>query len=692
MSFRLSTFLPALVLLSCAIAIGLFFLFSFKTVQASFEESSNDRLGRVLTANVERSKAFFKNAADEVAYQTQTNTFIKAFVDLASGWESSDPAALRAIFLVEGDRSKIHIGEGTEIYEFMHEAHHATVLNYLEQSAFDDIVLVAKDGTVLYSGLKGDEFGANLNEKPEIGDSAELLRAVEAAPESGAFITPFTRGANGNFQAHISARMMIEGEFSGYVIAKLSAASLGKTFDSFGMIGDTGGVFLVDRDKNPIAFYKDGRADTYVEPATISVGEGEQVMGYVTGTSSDEVKFILTRFGIMNADYTLVVQQRTAEIFAAANLLAWDLGLIALCLLLICGVASFVIIGIVLRPLSRVADAILTVARGDTVTTADVKSRFEEIGQIAGSLSTFTSSIEEKNRLERQSQEEHEQQLEKTAILAREIAQFKTEISDLLTQLKGEAEGMESTANMLEFAALSASEEAEEAKKSTNGASDNVQLIADSTQELSTTVDEIAKQATQTSAAITSASEMISKTGAGIDELARSTDRISEVIGFIRDIAEQTNLLALNATIEAARAGEAGRGFAVVAAEVKQLSEKTASATDQIADQISRVQAASGETVTAIASVSQAIGDITELSTVIASAVEEQGASTKQISERLSFAADDSATAARSVDSMSGTIQKTGQEAEKVLAVSNRVKSASDNLSGQIDGFLKKVS
>ena len=122
--------------------------------------------------------------------------------------------------------------------------------------------------------------------------------------------------------------------------------------------------------------------------------------------------------------------------------------------------------------------------------------------------------------------------------------------------------------------------------------------------------------------------------------LAKSADRIGEVIERINDIAEQTNLLAFNATIEAARAGDAGKGFAVVASEVKSLASQTARATDDIRAQISAVQSSTAEAVDVINEIGGTIGTINEISSVIAAAVEEQSSVTNEVSSNMQNASE----------------------------------------------------
>ena len=129
------------------------------------------------------------------------------------------------------------------------------------------------------------------------------------------------------------------------------------------------------------------------------------------------------------------------------------------------------------------------------------------------------------------------------------------------------------------------------------------------------------------------------ETDGTVQGLQKSAGRIGEVVGLINTIAQQTNLLALNATIEAARAGEAGRGFAVVASEVKSLASQTAKATEEISEQIADIQKVAGDAINAIQTIGGIIGEVNEVATAIAAAVQEQGAATQEITRSTQYAA-----------------------------------------------------
>jgi len=162
-------------------------------------------------------------------------------------------------------------------------------------------------------------------------------------------------------------------------------------------------------------------------------------------------------------------------------------------------------------------------------------------------------------------------------------------------------------------------------------------------------------------------------------------------VQLISDIASQTNLLALNATIEAARAGEAGKGFAVVASEVKSLAAQTARATEDISAQVSAIQTATGNAVDAINAVGGIIGQVSEISSSIASAVEEQGAATKEITRNTQEAARSTQEVFTNIAGVSQGAGMTESAADHVLASADQLGSTSLRLKQEVDAFLAAI-
>lgn len=194
---------------------------------------------------------------------------------------------------------------------------------------------------------------------------------------------------------------------------------------------------------------------------------------------------------------------------------------------------------------------------------------------------------------------------------------------------------------------------------------DSVQLVASSMEQMTASIREIAKSASQASSIVGDAVCAADSANATVTKLGTSSGEIGKVVKVINSIAEQTNLLALNATIEAARAGEAGKGFAVVANEVKELAKETAKATEDISHRIEAIQSDTNGAVSAIGEITELINKINEVSSTIASAVEEQSATTGEITRSITDANKGTSEIVDNIESVSSAAESTTEEASK---------------------------
>ena len=177
-----------------------------------------------------------------------------------------------------------------------------------------------------------------------------------------------------------------------------------------------------------------------------------------------------------------------------------------------------------------------------------------------------------------------------------------------------------------------------------------------------------------------------------IGGLARTAQKIGDVVMLINNIAGQTNLLALNATIEAARAGEAGRGFAVVASEVKSLAVQTAKATEEITAQVLAVQTSTGSAVEAIRRITKRMQEIDQFTSAVTNSFGEQSVATGEISRNVVSAAQGTKVVTSILEEVVGSIAKTDSSAAMVLSASQAAEVTAMNIRENVEGFLRKVA
>ncbi len=268
------------------------------------------------------------------------------------------------------------------------------------------------------------------------------------------------------------------------------------------------------------------------------------------------------------------------------------------------GIALALGIGrMVARPLQRTVAVLQQVAQGRLDDRLAVESA-DEVGEMAVALNAALGKLSSA-----MGQMDHN---------AQSLASASEELSAVSGQMSGSASESSSQAGLVSAAAEQVSR--------------NVQTVATGTEEMSASIREIAQNASNAAGVAAQAVVVAESTNATVAKLGDSSAEVGNVIKVINSIAEQTNLLALNATIEAARAGEAGKGFAVVANEVKELAQETGKATEDIGRRIEAIQSDTEAAVAAIAEIAEIIGQINDTQATIASAVEEQTATTNEMS------------------------------------------------------------
>jgi len=261
------------------------------------------------------------------------------------------------------------------------------------------------------------------------------------------------------------------------------------------------------------------------------------------------------------------------------------------------------------------------------------------------------------------------------------------EVADIAQFLASAAEELTANSQQMSANAEETSAQANVVSAASEQVNKNLQTVSAGTEEMGASIREIAKNATEAAKIATSAVKMAQQTNQTVTKLGDSSTEIGQVIEVITSIAQQTNLLALNATIEAARAGEAGRGFAVVANEVKELAKETAKATEDISRKIEGIQTDTKGAVDAIASITSVINEVNSISSTIATAVEEQNATTNEMARNLGEAARGSGEIVKNISGVAEAAQSTTRGATDTQKAAAELARVATNLRDLVARF-----
>jgi methyl-accepting chemotaxis protein len=370
--------------------------------------------------------------------------------------------------------------------------------------------------------------------------------------------------------------------------------------------------------------------------------------------------------------------------------LTFIVGGLALVTLLSLAIAVFLVRD-VSRGIASITQPMRALSHGDLAADIPSGNHDTEIGQMALTLQLFKEALVTKKISDDAAAAEANAKIARSVRVDGITREFESIIGELIGSLSLSSTELDAAANTLTTTADSTGKISSEAAAASQEVSSNVQSVAKTAEEITSSVRAIGHKVQEASRIACEAVKQAESTDSKIAQLSQSASRIGDVIKLITDVAEQTNLLALNATIEAARAGVAGRGFAVVASEVKALAAQTAKATDEIASQIAGMQNATNESVLAIREIGTTINLISEISSTISAAVEQQGAATQEIARHVQHAAKRSGVVASSIADVSRGADETGSASSQVLSSARTISIESVRLRTEVERFLTTV-
>lgn len=621
----------------------------------------------------------------------------EAITEFKGGWTQffakGPTKALQDAYITDnpnptGAKDALDRAEGSETYHETHAQFHPWYRSFLRAKGFYDIFLFDTNGNLVYSVVKELDYATNfVNGAYADTGLGRAYRGSMAQPGTVVFDDFEAYGPSFDAPASFIAKTVHDyhGNTIGVLAFQIPIDRLNAVMQHPAGLGETGDTVIIGADDRSRSVSRFAKESTLLDE-TVSWPGAEAVMAGETGTAEGQidgqdvlvgyapVQFAGITWGVMAA-------LSSDETFAAeAELLLYEV-------LMGGGVILLALIGGVLfsrtitTPLSRIIGVMSTVSTGAYDVKVPEQDRSDEIGDIARALEQFRLNGQEAERL-RNEQEEMRARNEVDRIEAlRGMAQtVEAESSRAVENVSTETTAMAAQADDMARSARLVEENSQTVAAAAQEALANAESVSAATEELAASIEEISSRVVDGATTAREAMVVGRESQTTIQTLADAAKQIGTVVVLIDDIAQQTGLLALNATIEAARAGDAGKGFAVVASEVKNLASQTAKATGDITDQIHEIQAITQRSVDAMRSMVERIGAIDEISTSVATAVEEQQAATQEIARNVSETASAARDVASNIELVSAEARSNLDVAASVQAASVHVKEAIENL------------
>ena len=704
---KLATKMPAAVAVLIAVAIVAVGLIAVFFAQAALRESAEAKLAALVDAREVALEDYLGSIVEDLQLLAATDDTRRAVTGLSEGYAALAPNDARRLYVDENPnptklQELTEAGDGSP-YSATHAEFHQWFKGIAETRGYYDIFLVNPAGDVVYTYYKEPDFGTNLaNGQWKDSDLGVVWRrindgkgAVPLAFSDFAAYAP-SKDVPASF---IAAPILHDKEFLGTLIFQMPVGRINAVMQRTEGMGESGETYIVGADykmRSDSRFRKEGDPSSIlaqvVKTPTVEAGlKGDAGVAVIDDYRGNEVLSAYQPLDFEGVKWVVIGEVDTHEIFAPVrdtrNIIV-GVGLVAL---LIAIAAGFFGARTITRPLASLTGIMGDMAGGNYEVQVPATDRTDELGEMAKATEMFRGKLIEGRALAEAQAQEQQRQIERGKKMEVAVAQFDKAISIVVEGVSAAATELQSTAQSMSATAEETAQQSNVVAAAAEEMTQNVQTVASATEELSSSIHEISNQINESNRIVGEAVAQADSTNAQVKALSEAAEKIGDVVTLINAIASQTNLLALNATIEAARAGEAGKGFAVVASEVKNLAMQTAKATDEIGGQVRSIQQSSESSAGALRDINHVIGRISEISTAIASAVEEQGAATQEISRNVQQAAAGTSEVSSNIGGVTEASQQTSLASGQVLTAAAELARNGAMLKQEVESFLHVV-